>query len=158
MWRHGRVKGEKREEGGGRERKGERRNRGRKGEERKRGGKGEGKRERREREGGRERERERKGEGKKGVMRKGSEREEKRKRRERAHSDRQVLEGKRKLCTFAACNNRYTAWLAADAEYDWSLDPGDQKVCPLSRHSWQHPPEPIEDHCPLPAINCGKSR
>ena len=52
MWRHGRVKGEKREEGGGRER--------------------------REREGGRERERERerKGEGKKGVMRKGSEREE----------------------------------------------------------------------------------
>ena len=46
MWRHGRVKGEKREEGGGRGRKGERRNRGRKGEERKRGGKGEGERER----------------------------------------------------------------------------------------------------------------
>ena len=144
MWRHGRVKGEKREEGGGREK-----------------GEIEGGRERREREGGRERGRER------GEKERGGEREREReegrgksreKRRERAHSDRQVLEGKRKLCTFAACNNRYTAWLAADAEYDWSLDPGDQKVCPLSRHSWQHPPEPIEDHCPLPAINCGKSR
>ena len=50
MWRHGGVKGEKREEGRGEKERGEGR--------------------------GGERERERKEEGKKGVMRKGSEREE----------------------------------------------------------------------------------
>ena len=64
--------------------------------------------------------------------------------------------GERKLCTFAARNNRYTARLAADAEYDWSLNPGDKKVRPLSGHSLQHPSESIKDYCPLPTINCGE--
>ena len=67
-----------------------------------------------------------------------------------------LLVRERKLCTFAARNNRYTAWLAADTEYDWSLNPGYKKVCPLSGHSWQHPSESIKDYGPLPTINCGE--
>lgn len=60
------------------------------------------------------------------------------------------------ILTFASCDHWYSAWLAADAEYDWLLDPWDQKMGPFPTHGLKHAPEPVKYHSPLTTIHCSK--